>query len=124
MSAYLGLVAQGQLPPNHVLINQIQDIFNLVPRINNEEMAKAFAVKTNDRLLVIYLSSLIRSVIALHGLIKNKLENRRLEKEAAKPQKPEGADAKKDEKKDDDEKKEEDDPSKHPNNDVEAAQTG
>ena len=33
----------------------------------------AFAVKTNDMMLVIYLSSLIRSVIALHNLINNKV---------------------------------------------------
>jgi hypothetical protein len=31
------------------------------------------AVKTNDQMLVIYLSSLIRSVIALHNLINNKV---------------------------------------------------
>lgn len=31
------------------------------------------AVKTNDMMLVIYLSSLIRSVIALHNLINNKV---------------------------------------------------
>lgn len=30
-------------------------------------------VKTNDMMLVIYLSSLIRSVIALHNLINNKV---------------------------------------------------
>ena len=33
----------------------------------------SFAVKTNDMMLVIYLSSLIRSVIALHNLINNKV---------------------------------------------------
>ena len=32
-----------------------------------------YAVKTNDMMLVIYLSSLIRSVIALHNLINNKV---------------------------------------------------
>lgn len=32
------------------------------------------AVKTNDQMLVIYLSSLIRSVIALHNLINNKVK--------------------------------------------------
>lgn len=31
------------------------------------------AVKTNDMMLVIYLSSLIRSVVALHNLINNKV---------------------------------------------------
>jgi len=37
-------------------------------------------VKTNHMMLVIYLSSLVRSVIALHSLINNKLENREAEK--------------------------------------------
>ena len=31
-------------------------------------------VKTNDMHLVIYLSSLVRSVIALHGLLNNKIK--------------------------------------------------
>lgn len=35
-----------------------------------------FAVKTNDQMLVIYLSSLIRSVIALHNLINNKVNTK------------------------------------------------
>ena len=35
--------------------------------------ALLYAVKTNDMMLVIYLSSLIRSVIALHNLINNKV---------------------------------------------------
>jgi 26S proteasome regulatory subunit N8 len=37
-----------------------------------EQVVKSFAVKTNDELLVMYLSSLVRSVIALHNLIDNK----------------------------------------------------
>jgi 26S proteasome regulatory subunit N8 len=37
-------------------------------------------VKTNDMMLVIYLSSLIRSVIALHNLINNKMLNKEHER--------------------------------------------
>jgi 26S proteasome regulatory subunit N8 len=37
-----------------------------------EQVVKSFAVKTNDELLVMYLSSMVRSVIALHNLIDNK----------------------------------------------------
>lgn len=33
-------------------------------------------VKTNDQMLVVYLASLVRSIIALHNLINNKLTNR------------------------------------------------
>ncbi|XP_022747448.1 26S proteasome non-ATPase regulatory subunit 7 homolog A-like isoform X2 [Durio zibethinus] len=62
------------------------DVFNLLPNLNVNELIKAFAVKTNDMMLVIYLSSLIRSVIALHNLINNKMLNKEHEKaEDAKP---------------------------------------
>jgi 26S proteasome regulatory subunit N8 len=50
----------------------LQDSFNLLPNLNLEDYVKAFAVKTNDMMLVVYLSSLIRSVVALHDLINNK----------------------------------------------------
>lgn len=58
----------------------LQDIFNLLPNLTATETTKAFAVKTNDELLVIYLSSLVRAVIALHNLIDNKISNRDAEK--------------------------------------------
>jgi 26S proteasome regulatory subunit N8 len=45
-------------------------------RPHPEDYVKSFAVKTNDMMLVIYLSSLIRSVIALHNLINNKAVNK------------------------------------------------
>ncbi|RVX04210.1 26S proteasome non-ATPase regulatory subunit 7-like A [Vitis vinifera] len=62
------------------------DVFNLLPNLNVAELIKAFAVKTNDMMLVIYLSSLTRSVIALHNLINNKMLNKEHEKaEDAKP---------------------------------------
>ena len=83
MEEYLGNVYDGTLPVNHQIINQIQDIFNLLPNLNVEELIRSFAVKTNDMNLVIYLSSLIRSVIALHNLINNKISNRDAEAKAA-----------------------------------------
>lgn len=49
-----------------------QDAFNLLPNLNMEELARSFAVKSNDMMLVIYLSSMIRSVLALHDLIDNR----------------------------------------------------
>lgn len=33
-------------------------------------------VRTNDQMLVVYLASMVRSIIALHNLINNKLTNR------------------------------------------------
>ncbi|AQK46922.1 26S proteasome non-ATPase regulatory subunit 7 homolog A [Zea mays] len=51
------------------------------------EVSPSLAIlKTNDMMLVIYLSSLIRSVIALHNLINNKMLNKEHEKaEDSKP---------------------------------------
>lgn len=81
-------MADKKLPINHQILYHLQDIFNLLPNLNLEEFTKAFAVKTNDQLLVVYLASLIRSVIALHNLIGNKIANNkaemRLEKEGDK----------------------------------------
>ena len=62
-------------------IRHLQDVFNLLPNLNLEQYVKAFAVKTNDMMLVMYLASLIRSVVALHALIANKQSNKEKEKE-------------------------------------------
>ncbi|KAI9209566.1 maintenance of mitochondrial structure and function-domain-containing protein [Polychytrium aggregatum] len=78
---YLEKVVKGQLPVNHQIMYNLQDIFNLLPNLDVPDTIKAFSIKTNDEYLVIYISSLVRAVIALHNLITNKLENRDAEKE-------------------------------------------
>ncbi|KAI3775656.1 hypothetical protein L1987_45404 [Smallanthus sonchifolius] len=79
---YLDLVIDGKLPlvmkycTNYrFLALKLQDMFNLMSNLNVADLIKTVAVKTNDQLPVIYLSSLIRSVIALHNLINNKMRN-------------------------------------------------
>lgn len=59
-------------------------------------------VKTNDQMLVVYLASLVRSIIALHNLINNKLTNRDAEKKETDKKDP----TKKEEKKEDEKKDE------------------
>ncbi|MCJ1307217.1 proteasome regulatory particle subunit [Agyrium rufum] len=113
---YLQKVIDGELPVNHAIMGNLQDVFNLLPNLStpsttpaingigqatsptqNGELAKAMSVKTNDQLMTIYLSSLIRAITAFHDLIENKIQNRQAQEEK---------DAKKDESKDDkDEKK-------------------
>ncbi len=95
--SYLEQVVAGKLPVNHQIIYQLQDIFNLLPDVNLLEFIRAFTVRTNDQMLVIYLAALIRSIIALHNLINNKIQNRDLEKQEGKP-------SDKDKKKDDKDK--------------------
>eukprot|EP00026_Physarum_polycephalum_P011863 Phypoly_transcript_12110.p1 GENE.Phypoly_transcript_12110~~Phypoly_transcript_12110.p1 ORF type:complete len:332 (+),score=99.30 Phypoly_transcript_12110:120-1115(+) len=106
MNVYLQHVVDGKLPINHQIIGHLQDIFNLSPNLNVEQLVKAFAVKTNDSLLVIYLSSLIRSVIALHNLILNKLQYREAEKKADSGKEEEKKDEKKEGEKKEGDKKE------------------
>ena len=100
--SYLEKVAQGKLPVNHQIIYHLQDVFNLLPDVNLQSFVKAVYVKTNDQMLVVYLASLIRSVIALHNLINNKIQNRDTEKNEGKDSK----DKKEKENKDSKDKKE------------------
>merc|ERR1712216_600509 len=79
---YMDLVVDGTLPVNHEIMGPLQDSFNLLPNLNLEDYVKAFAVKTNDMMLVVYLSSLIRSVVALHDLINNKRQMKEAEQAA------------------------------------------
>ncbi len=78
---YLDKVLTGKLPVNHQIMYNLQDMFNLLPNLHLQSTVTSFAVKTNDELLVIYLSSLIRAVVALHELIENKVTLRELELE-------------------------------------------
>jgi 26S proteasome regulatory subunit N8 len=101
IGAYLQKVLDGDLPVNHAILGNLQDIFNLLPnlttpvtksavsgddksQIENSELARAMSVKTNDQLMTIYLSSLVRAITAFHDLIENKIQNRQQaeEKEA------------------------------------------
>jgi 26S proteasome regulatory subunit N8 len=106
---YLQKVLNGDLPVNHAILGNLQDVFNLLPNLSNPtatpqingtenqhtentELARAMSIKTNDQLMAIYLSSLIRAITAFHDLIENKIQNRQQQEEK---------DAKKEESKDD-----------------------
>ena len=73
-------VIDGKLPMNHQITYHLQDIFNLLPDLTNPEFVRSINVNTNDQMLVVYTASLIRSIIALHNLINNKLSNKEAER--------------------------------------------
>lgn len=104
---YLQKVLDGQLPVNHAILGNLQDVFNLLPNLSTpkssaqlpngaeapaSELAHAMSIKTNDQLMAIYLSSLIRAITAFHDLIENKIQNRQQQEE--KEHKEEGKDEK------------------------------
>lgn len=96
---YLEKVHEKKLPVNHSILGKLQNVFNLLPNLtysdretdrilgkaardnvedSSNPLATAFTVKTNDELMLIYISTLVRSIIAFHDLIENKLENKKL----------------------------------------------
>lgn len=90
IGAYLQKVLDGQLPVNHAILGNLQDVFNLLPNLSSpegdskggsDELAYAMGIKTNDQLMAIYLSSLIRAITAFHDLIENKIQNRQQQEE-------------------------------------------
>lgn len=83
MQQYLENINAGALPINHAIVSSIQEIFNLLPQNTTFSMSTALAVETNDSMLAIYLSTLVRSIVALHDLIMNKQENKDAEKATA-----------------------------------------
>ncbi|XP_021787808.1 26S proteasome non-ATPase regulatory subunit 7 isoform X1 [Papio anubis] len=103
--SYLEKVATGKLPINHQIIYQLQDVFNLLPDVSLQEFVKAFYLKTNDQMVVVYLASLIRSVVALHNLINNKIANRDAEKKEGQEKEDSKKDRKEDKEKDKDKEK-------------------
>ena len=65
-------VAAGMMPVNHQILYHLQDALNLLPDLTDPSTTQSFASSTNDQMLVVYLSSLLRAVIALHALVDNK----------------------------------------------------
>lgn len=62
--------------------------------VDNGELARAMSIKTNDQLMAIYLSSLIRAITAFHDLIENKIQNKQ-QAEDKEAKKEEGKDGEK-----------------------------
>lgn len=83
MRVYLEKVATGKHAYNQSVIDNYQDIFNLLPNLKLDEMVRSFSVKSNDYMYVMYVAGLIRSILALHDLINNKINNKEQEIERA-----------------------------------------
>ncbi|KAG7361589.1 26S proteasome regulatory subunit 8 [Nitzschia inconspicua] len=71
---YLEACVRGDQKVNPEIVANLQTILNLLPNLNTEEMVRSLLIKTNDMQLAIYLAALIRSVIALHDLINNRIQ--------------------------------------------------
>jgi 26S proteasome regulatory subunit N8 len=98
IQAYLQRVLDGTLPVNHAILGNLQDVFNLLPNLSTPsggkskdgDLSHAMSIKTNDQLMAIYLSSLIRAITAFHDLIENKTQNRQQQEEKDNAKKEDG----------------------------------
>jgi len=81
MKEYLEGVISKMYRVNSTILSNYQDIFNLLPNLKLDEMVKSFSVKSNDYMHIIYVSTLVRSVLSLHSLITNKVETKEIEAE-------------------------------------------
>ena len=98
---YLVDVAAGKMPVNHQIVYHLQDALNLLPDLTDSATTQSFASSTNDQMLVVYLSSLLRAVIALHALVDNKASIGRTDLEEGGKEKKEGKGKEEEEKKGD-----------------------
>ena len=57
-----GVVVSGTMTPNNTIMYNIQAVFNLLPNLNVDNLAKAFVEHSNDVHLVIYISSIVRAL--------------------------------------------------------------
>lgn len=80
---YLFSVSKGDLPVNNEIMYKMQDVFNLLPTLDVPKIITGFHTKTNDMMLVLYVASLIRSIVALHDLVDNKIMLKVKEKQMA-----------------------------------------
>jgi 26S proteasome regulatory subunit N8 len=69
------IAADPKKKANPDITANLQTILSLLPNLQTHpELIRSMIIKTNDMHMAIYLASLIRSVIALHDLIQNKIQ--------------------------------------------------
>lgn len=109
ISNYLELVLNKSYPVNAQIVSNLQEIVNLLPNLSGEKTVRSFSVMTNEMMQTIYVASIIRTIVALHKLINNRIDNKERElaiekkeheKAAARQQKEEKKEDKAEEKKD------------------------
>jgi 26S proteasome regulatory subunit N8 len=71
---YLTACQRANVTPNPTIVANLQTIWNLLPNLDDAAV-RSMMVKTNDMHMAIYVGALIRSVMALHDLVNNKIRH-------------------------------------------------
>ncbi|CAD7950628.1 unnamed protein product [Amoebophrya sp. A25] len=81
---YLQLVHDGKYPYNAAILEKLQNIFNDLPEIADApDMVEYCAHESNDQYLGIYVGTVLRSILALHNLVQNKIHSKKFREEQA-----------------------------------------
>ena len=92
---YCDAVSAGKLPANHDILRLLQDAFNALPSAPpsgpspDPALARALSARSNDMMLAAYMGSLVRAVLALHGLVDNRETAAARRREAARKEEEE-----------------------------------
>lgn len=66
---YLGIILDGKIPPNEEIIHAIEDIVRMLPFLKFDCPISNLRAKAYDAMIMIHLSSVASSVVALHQMI-------------------------------------------------------
>lgn len=81
---YLTSLIEGKCPINHQILGKLQDVFNLLPNLTPElqnesnKLRTAITMNTNDQMMMIHVTQLIKAIIAFDDLVENKINNNNL----------------------------------------------
>lgn len=76
IALYLQQVLDGSLPMHPCVFNNIQNIFNSMSDNSKRELIEAFDEEINASMVSVYVGSMIRGILALHDLIRNRSDPR------------------------------------------------
>jgi len=87
---YLHEVERNEMPINHQVNYQLQEILQMLPDVTTSDMQTTLNMQMSDDLLAIFMASVIRAVLAQHHMISNKLSLAEYDKVSPRPAKKRG----------------------------------
>ena len=73
ISKYLEDVSTGRRKQDQQIIFALQRIMAKLPKVVSAEMKHALAAKVNENYLNLYISGIVKSVVAIHNLLNNRI---------------------------------------------------
>jgi len=98
IESYLLDVADGKLPVDQEILNQLQILTNILPRLHQIKSSAAMLVSTNDSELCNFVASVSRCVMAIYDVLVNRRRHAREVKALKEKREKEKADKEKAEK--------------------------